>query len=178
MKGGRGRLAVIAGVAALVVAGTAVGVLSGGSGSADDVAATVEPKQTTTTTRPGTATSEVIEPDPLCVAHKTLAAAISALGTVDNPAERQAFVLAELTFYSDAARFEPEPDATAFRMLAEYFDALRVFFEARGWQNAGLTDIAAMPRPPSGDSGTRTSELLAERCRVTAPTDTPVVVAP
>jgi hypothetical protein len=173
MKGGRGRHAVIAGVAALVVAGTAVAVLSGGSGSADHVAATVESKQTSPTTRPGTATSEVIEPDPLCVAHETRAAAIGALGAVDNPAERQAFVLAELAFYSDAAGFEPEPDATAFRTLADYFDALRVFFEARGWQNAGLTDIAAVPRPPSGDSATRTSELLAERCGVAPPTDTP-----
>ena len=173
MKGGGGRLGVVAaGVAALVVAGSAVAALSGGGGgSDDDVAAAARGKQ-------GTAAPPATGPDPLCVAHQTREAAVTALGTVDSPADRQAFVLAELTFYADAAGREPEPDATAFRMLAQYFDALRVFYEARSWANADLTEIAEMPRPPTGDSGTRTSEVLAERCGVAAPTDTPVEITP
>lgn len=176
MKGG-GRLgAVAAGVAALVVAGLAVAVLSGGGGGADEGAA--RSKQKTETTAPGTSAPPATEPDPLCVAHQMREAAVTALGTVDNPADRQAFVLAELTFYSDAAGQEPEPDATAFRMLAQYFDALRVFYEARGWENADLAEIAEVPRPPTGDSGTRTSEVLAERCGVPVPTDTPVEATP
>lgn len=99
-------------------------------------------------------------------------------GTVDSPEDREAFVLAELGFYSDAQAHEPEPDATAFQMLAQYFDALRVFYEARSWENAGLTDIAELPRPPAGDWGTRTNAVLAERCGVAVPTDVPVEVTP
>jgi hypothetical protein len=120
----------------------------------------------------------VTAPDPLCLAHEARVAAVTALGPVDSPLDRRALVLAELTFYSDAAGREPEPDATAFRMLARYFAALRVFYEARGWEAAGLRDIAEMPRPPTGGWGTRTNDVLAERCGVAVPTDTPVGVTP
>jgi len=166
--------AVIGGVTAAVVAGAVVVAVSGGGGGDDDVAATVGSKRGTSSS---TATT-VPEPDRLCVAHQTLEDAISALGTVDSPADREAFVRAELAFYSDAAGREPEPDATAFRMFAQYFDALRVFFETRGWQNATLNDLAEMPRPPTGDSGPRTNQILADRCGVSAPTDTPVGATP
>jgi hypothetical protein len=178
VKGG-GRLgAVAAGVAAVVVAGSAAAVLSGGGGGADERSAGSKQKTETSEPKPGAAAPAVTEPDPLCVAHQAREAAITALGTVDSPADRQAFVLAELTFYSDAAGHEPEPDATAFRMLAQYFDALRVFYETRSWENADLTEITEMPRPPAGDSATRTGEVLAQRCGVSGPTDTPVETTP
>jgi hypothetical protein len=172
-----GRLgAVGAGVAALAVAGLAVAAVSGGGGGTDDHA--TGSKRSTETTGPGEAAPEGTEPDPLCVAHQTRVAAVTSLGAVDSPTDRQALVLAELTFYSEAAEHEPEPDATAFRMYAQYFDALRAFYEPRGWENAGLNEIAEMPRPPAGDSGTRTNEVLAGRCGVAVPTDTPVEVTP
>lgn len=172
--------AVVAGTAAVVVGAAAFAVLSGPGGGADGDGAATGGKGKTDTTLPGTAAPEVTspEPDPLCVAHQAREAAISALGPVDSPADRQASILAELTYYAAAAASEPEPDASAFRALAQYFDALRVFYEARGWENAQLTDIAAMPRPPAGDSGTRTAEILAARCGVPVPTDTPVEAVP
>ena len=176
-KGG-GRLgALVAGVAVLAVAGGAVAMAAGGGGAGDEASAG---KPGPASTAPDKTAPEVTEPepDPLCVAHEARVAAVTALGAVDSPTDREAFVLAELTYYSDAAGREPEPDATAFRMFAEYFDALRVFYEARNWENATLTEIGEMPRPPAGDSGTTTSEVLAERCGVAAPTDTPVGVTP
>jgi hypothetical protein len=178
VKGGRWLGVVGAGVAGLAIAGAAVALPagSGGAGGKDDDPTGGKPGPSTS--EPAPATSDVPKPDRLCVAHEARAAAISALGTVDSPADREAVVLAELTFYSDAAGNEPEPDATAFRMLAQYFDALRVFYEPRGWANADLTEIAEVPRPPTGDWATRTSEILAERCGVAAPTDTPVEVTP
>src|SRR5262245_1663632 len=175
MKGVGWLGAVVAGVGAIAVAGLAAAGLAGGGAGTDGPATG---SKTTPTTEPGEAAPEVTAPDPLCVAHQMRVAAVTALGTVDSPADREAFVLAELTFYSDAARHEPEPDATAFAMFAQYFDAMRVFYEARGWENASLTEITEVPRPPSGDWGTRTTEILAERCGVAAPTDTPVDVTP
>jgi hypothetical protein len=175
------RGAVIAGVAAVVVAGAVAAVLAGGGGGKGDVAAGSEPSTDKTrpdTAEPVTTAPEVAKPDALCVAHETRTAAVTALGTVDTPADREAAVLAQLTFYSDAAELEPEPDATAFRMLAQYFDALRVFHDARNWENTDLADIAELPRPPTGDWATRTSELLAERCGVPIPTDMPVEGTP
>ncbi len=176
---GRGRLgAVVAAVAALAIAGPAVAALSGGGGGPGDDATGSKPTtETTESDKPAPVVTEP-EPDPLCVAHQARVASITALGAVDSPTDRQAFVLAELTFYSATAAQEPEPDATAFRMFAQYFEALRVFYEPRGWENADLSEIAEVPRPPAGDSGTRTNEVLAERCGVAAPTDTPVEVTP
>lgn len=96
------------------------------------------------------------------------------LGTVEGPAELETFVLAQLTFTSTAAGREQEPEAGAFRSMSGYWDTVRTFYGARGWnQQVDIADAGQVPRRPTDGSATRTGEILAERCGVSAPVDTP-----
>jgi hypothetical protein len=164
------------GVAALVLGGSAlVATLVGGKGGAAE-GADKEPvgserpagDPTQTETEPQKA-----EPDALCIAHDERVAALDAIGSVDDATELEAFVLAQLAFYSAAAEGEQEPRASAFRSMSGYYDALRSFYEARAWQQADFSDAAQLPQLPADGANTRTSEILAERCGVRITTDTP-----
>jgi hypothetical protein len=99
---------------------------------------------------------------------------LAALGTVDTPADLEAHVHAQLAFYQGVAATEPEPRASAFRSLAGYYDALRAFYEPRGWRQATLEEVTQLPQPPRDGSAEQTAQALAERCGVELPTDQPV----
>lgn len=117
---------------------------------------------------------EVPAPDALCVAHDELVTTLAPVGTVESPAGLETLVLAQLAFHTTAAGSEPEPEASAFRSMAGYWDAVRNFYSARGWdQQVDISEAGQLPRPPVDGSATRTNEILAERCGVSLPADTP-----
>jgi hypothetical protein len=93
---------------------------------------------------------------------------------VEGPADFEDFVLAQLAFTSAAAESEQEPEAGAFRSMSGYWDAVRSFYGARAWdQQVDIAEAGQVPQPPVDGSATRTAEILADRCGVTVPTDTP-----
>ena len=163
-------------MAALVLGGSALfAALVGGDGGTDEKADKEPAGSERPAGDPAPTPTEPAEagPDALCVAHDERVAALDAIGPVDGPADLEAFVLAELTFYSAAAEGEQEPGAGAFRSMSGYYDALRTFYEARAWQQATFSDAAQLPQLPADGANARTSEILAERCGVAIPTDTP-----
>jgi hypothetical protein len=175
--------AIVLGLAVVVVAGAvAAAAVAGGDGAGDEPS-TPDPASDAAldgatpdddATPDGTTAPDVADtPDALCVAYEEMAAAVAAIGTADTAAEREAYVLAQLTFYGSGGDSEPEPDAAAFRSMAAYFEAWRVFYEARGWRQAGLEDVAAVPQPPTDGSGVRSRDILAERCGVDIVVDDP-----
>ena len=58
--------------------------------------------------------------------------------------------------------------------MSGYWEAVRTFYGARAWdQRVDIAEAGQVPRPPADGSATRTAEVLADRCGVTAPADTP-----
>ena len=161
-------------VGILVLGGSAlVATVVGGSGGANEKAGKEPVGTEGPAGDPAPAPTEPkdAEPDRLCVLHDERVAALDAIGPVDGPADLEAFVLAELTFYSAAAESEHEPEAGAFRSMSGYYDALRGFYEARAWQQADFSVAAQVPQLPADGANTRTSEILAQRCGVRITTE-------
>ena len=170
------------GVAAVVLgAALAAALVAGGWGGAgdkdedgDQSRGKDDPPATAKETVPPIAATEERAPDALCLAHDQLTAAVAPLGAVEGPVELEAFVLAQLDFVAAAAESEQEPEAGAFRSMSGYWDAVRSFYGARAWdQQVGIAEASQVPRPPADGSASRIAEILADRCGVTAPNDTP-----
>jgi hypothetical protein len=171
------RVAVGRGLATVVLgAALAVALVAGGPGGDGDQSRgkADPPAMAEETVPPPGPDTDGPAPDALCRAHDQLTAAVASLGAVDGPADFEAFVLAQLAFTSAAAEIEQEPEAGAFRSMSGYWGAVRSFYGARAWdQQVDLAEAGQLPRPPLDGSATRTAEILADRCGVTASTDTP-----
>jgi hypothetical protein len=111
--------------------------------------------------------------DPLCALHADLVDAVDAAGPAGTPTALEASIRAQIGFYGAAATVVEDADAAAFVAMAEYFDAWRRFHEPRGWNpQVDLSEAAQIPVAPPG-AGTRTAEVLSDRCGVTAAPDNP-----
>jgi hypothetical protein len=164
----------LAGIAAVLV-------LAGGDdGAPESQAETAEPAGAAGAAGAGAAdapeeapTPAPTEPDELCVLHADLVAVTAPIGDVENEDEFQRLTAAQITFYDSAAGVVAGAEAAAFLGLAEYYEALRGFHEARGWgASLDLTAIAQLPRPPN-DAAAIVRDLLQARCGVAPPADPP-----
>jgi hypothetical protein len=116
----------------------------------------------------GAATPPADDPEPapadeLCALHERRVAALDEIGPAVDPASFEAQTRATLTFYQDAAGILDEPEASAFRAMAEHFQALIAYHEPRDW-NPDLTARIGEPLIPVEASGIVNTVLASRGC--------------
>ena len=159
--------------AAVVVVAVALALGGGSDGDGGDTAGEAPPEESASGPPE---TEPPVSDDPLCVAQREREASQEALGTIDGPADFEAFVTAQLTFHTTATGVLDEPDASAFRDMAAYWQQVTDFYAPRGWdQQVDIADAASVPRLTTGDA---TAPILSARCGVAAPSDVSPTVPP
>jgi hypothetical protein len=156
--------ALLAGVVGLGVVAVVIVIAAGDDAVIESRAVTAEPADVAGA--PAVA-------DQLCVLHESLASIATPIGDVESEAEFETLTGAQVTFYGSAAGILSGAEASAFLGLAEYYEAIRRFYEARGWgTNLDLAAAAELPRPPN-ESAAIVRDLLQVRCGVVPPSDAP-----
>jgi hypothetical protein len=176
---GKRLAAVVVGAAVAVGSGAALVATMGGDDGAKDKAGSVDEQASDARDkgkgdRPGTTSTVPAGPDPLCVAHDERAAVSAAIGAVDDAAENQTRVQAQLDFYTTASALVDEPYAAAFQRIQGWYDAQRAFYEPRGWNpQVDFSEVDSVPQPPRDGSIELEREILSERCGVSFTTEAP-----
>jgi hypothetical protein len=119
--------------------------------------------ETSSGTSPPANDPESVPVDELCVLYDRRSAILSEIGPAVDPTAFEAQTRITEAFYGEAAALVDEPEASAFRAMFEYFQALVAFHELRGW-NPDLLARIDEPRLPVEASGTVNTVLRDRSC--------------